>query len=200
MKKILSLILILACAFAVLTACNNSSAPAAGVIEDGSKLYFVADGGAVLIENGKATPADAVDGTPSPKTFNAPDTTEDYFVYSEINGKINITGLTDKGKAQAVIVVPRTVNGKDVVMISAGAFEGLNSLVIATPKSSLVIADNALRGVKNVYLAADPNTVEVGENLFSDTADTKVFVCGDMYSSYKSHYSWGTHSAKLSKY
>ena len=199
MKKILSTILVLAGILTALASCNTQAA-SAGIIEDGSKLYFVADGGAVVIENGKASAAGSVDGTPVSQSFDAPQSTDDYFVYTEVNGKINVTGLTDAGKAQSVIILPKTVNGKDVIMISAGAFEGLNSLVIANPKSSLVIADNAFRGVKNVYLAADPNKVEVGENLFSDTDGVKVFVCADKYSSYKSHYSWGAHSSKLTKY
>lgn len=199
MKKVLSSLLILACVFAVLTACNGGGA-SAGLIEDGEKLYFVTAGGAVVIENGKASPASAPSGTPASKTFDAPDTTEDYFVYKEVAGKINITGLTDKGKAQSVIILPKTVNGKEVAMVSVGAFEGLDSLIIAAPKSSVVISDNAFRGVKNVYLAAKPDALGVGANLFSDTSDVKVYVCADEYDNYKTHYNWGAHSGKLTKY
>ena len=108
--------------------------------------------------------------------------------------------LTETGKAQSVIILPKTVNGKEVAMISAGAFDGLNSLIIATPKSSVVISDNAFRGVANVYLAAEPDVLGVGSNLFSDTENVNVFVCADEYDNYKTHYSWGAHSAKLSKY
>ena len=199
MKKLISSILIIACVFALLTACNEAK-PSVGLIEDGEKLYFTAAGGTVVIENGKASPTSDAEGSFVSKKFTAPDTADDYFVYKEVAGKINITGLTETGKAQSVIILPKTVNGKEVAMISAGAFDGLNSLIIATPKSSVVISDNAFRGVANVYLAAEPDVLGVGANLFSDTENVNVFVCADEYDNYKTHYSWGAHSAKLSKY
>ncbi len=204
MKKFLSILLLTATLFAVcsvLGSCNGDTA-AAGLIEADGKTYFIAAGGTVVIENGNAKPADggAVSGTPVSKKFDAPDTTEDYFVYSEINGKINITGLTEAGKAQSVIILPQTIGGKEVALVSAGALDGLDSLIIATPKSAITISDNAFSGVKNVYLATDPATVTVGANLFSSTTGVNVFVCADEYSDYKSHYNWGAHSDKLTAY
>ena len=201
MKKIISILLLLAAVFS-LAACNNEPEASYGVVEADGKVYFVADGGAIVIDGGKATAADAsaVSGTPASKKLAAPDTTEDYFVYSEINGKINITGLTDSGKAQSVIVLPEKIGGKAVAMVSAGAFDGLKSLVIAETDAAITLADNALKGVTNVYLATKPDLVGVGENLLSDSNGVNLYVCADEFSNFKSHYNWGNHSAKLNKF
>ena len=204
MKKIISLMLILATAFALtamLTSCNGQSEDAAyGVVEADGKTYFVADGGALVIENGVASATSDVSGTPESKKFNAHETTGDYFTYTEVQGKINITGLTETGKAQSVIVLPEKIDGKAVVMVSAGAFDGLQNLVIATMSASVTIADGGFKGVKNVFVATTADLVSVSANLLTDSNGTTVYISADEFSNFKSHYNWGNLASYLNKF
>lgn len=195
MKKIISLVLLLACTLSLvftLAACNGGDAAKYGLIEADGKTYFLADGAALVIENGTAaaTDASAVTGELASKVFNAPASTGDFFTYTEINGKINITGLTDEGKAQSVIILPEKINGKSIALISANAFTGLDNLVIAKHSASMSISKNAFSGVKNLFLATDPNLLEVGDGLFEGDSAVKVYVSQDMLSTFKEHYNW----------
>ena len=202
MKKLISFVLLLACALSLtlaLTSCNGGDAAKYGLTEADGKTYFLAEGAALVIENGNATATDAsgVTDERASKVFNAPASTGDFFTYTEINGKINVTGLTESGKAQAIIILPEKINGKSIALISAGAFEGVDNLVIAKHSASMSIAKNAFKGVKNLFLATDPNLLEVGDGLFDGDSSVKVYVSQDMLSSFKEHYNWKKYASVL---
>ena len=202
MKKIISLILILACMLlvcCVLVSCNEENDSSYGIVADGDKTYFIAEGGAILIENGKAASVATPSLSTAPKSekFKSVASAEEYFVIS--SGKI--TGLTERGKSCAVLMVPSDVSG-----IAAGAFNGstLKSLVIAGRPDGkpLNLANGAFAGTNglNVFISEIPDNVTVGKQLLDNTTGVKFFISADEYSTYKTHYYWGNFSNNLSKY
>ncbi len=51
-----------------------------------------------------------------------------YFVFEEIDGGLSIVGLSDTGKTQKTLTIPRGANGKAVVLIGDNAFAGSDVL------------------------------------------------------------------------
>ncbi len=51
-----------------------------------------------------------------------------YFVFEEVEGGLSIVGLSDAGKTQKTLTVPRGANGKAVVLIGDNAFAGSDKL------------------------------------------------------------------------
>ncbi len=94
------------------------------------------------------------------------------FTYEENDaGNIVITGLTDKGRADAKIIVPATIDGKQVEGIGSGVFRD------DTTVTEVVISDGISYIAENVFLSCyNLKTIEipasvnsVGTNAFTDT-------------------------------
>jgi hypothetical protein len=204
MKRIISLILALASVLSLgmlLVSCDmgaGNEGSKYGIVTDGAKTYFVADGGAVVIEGGKASAATAPAGTPESKKLTAPDTADEWFTYEEVSGKINITGLTDAGKAAAAVIIPKTIGGKQIASVSS--LSGAKNVIIADLGYSFNLNNGALAGVTNVFLVSVADNVLVAKNLLDGTTGVKLYVSADEISNYKSHYNWSNFADKLNKF
>lgn len=202
MKKIISLVLIAVALFA-LASCNlgggEESKATYGLAEDGGKTYFVAEGGAIVIENGKASATTAPASTDlSSKKFIAPDTTEEYFTYETVNGKINVTGLTDAGKSASAVIIPKTIDGKQIATVTS--LDGAKNVILADLGYAITIANGAFKGVKNVFIATVADDLGVGKDLLKDTNGVKLYVCQEEISNFKSHYNWSAFADQLTKF
>ena len=94
------------------------------------------------------------------------------FTYEENDaGKLVITGLTDKGRADAKIVVPAQIDGRQVEGIGSGVFRDdttVTEIVISDGIS--YIAENAFLSCYNLKTIEIPESVNsVGTNAFTDT-------------------------------
>lgn len=94
------------------------------------------------------------------------------FTYEENDaGNIVITGLTDKGRADAKVIVPAKLDGKQVEGIGSGVFRD------DTTVTEVVISDGISYIAENVFLSCyNLKTIEipasvnsVGTNAFTDT-------------------------------
>ena len=202
MKKIISLVLLLTLAL-TLASCdmlaggNSDDAKSYGLITAGDKSYFVTPNGTVEISGGAAkAAATAPEGTPESKKFNAPDTTDTAFQTNAFGTGVAITGVS----AADVVIIPKTIDGKAVLGIEAGALNGVKSVIIATPDAAITVSDGAFKGVTNVYIATAADNLLVGKTLLNDTNGVNIFVSADELSNFKVHYNWGTHAASLKKF
>ena len=94
------------------------------------------------------------------------------FTYEEnAAGNIVITGLTDKGRADAKVIVPAKIDGKKVDGIGSGVFRD------DTTVTDVVISDGISYIAENVFLSCyNLKTIEIpesvnsiGTNAFTDT-------------------------------
>ena len=80
------------------------------------------------------------------------------FVYSEVDGEMKVTGLTDAGKAAEMLSIPETVNGNPVTQIGAYAMSGAECYGITIPNSVRHISGYAFNNCQNlIYLEIPPS-------------------------------------------
>ena len=205
MKKIISLILtvaMLATLGTLLASCGKEKDAAVGLYTDGDKTYFIAEGGAILINGDTASVTTAPEATETKsEKFSAPAKLDkDYFTYETKNGGKYITGLSSDGKSASVLIVPSDVAGIEKGALSGGS---LKSIVIATrAEGKLNLANGAFEGTTDlkVYLACTTDGVNAGANLFDGATGTKLLISADEYTNFKSHYLFGTFSDNIAKY
>ena len=203
MKKIISLILLLTLAM-TLASCDmltgggtDNGGAAYGLITSGDKSYFVTPDGTVEISGGVAkTAASAPEGTPASKKFDAPTTMNATFETKAFGTGVSIT----KVSGASVVMIPKTIDGKAVLGIEAGALKGVKAVIFATPDAAITIVDGAFEGVSNVYIATAADNLLVGKSLLTNASGVNVYVSADELSNYKVHYNWSAHAASLKKF
>lgn len=122
-----------------------------------------------------------------------------YFTYSDVEGGLMVSGVTDEGKKLTSITVPASYEGKPVLAIAENTFSGCTAL------QEIVIYDNvkqyfdgAFRGASSlsrvVMYYATAESVLVGEKLFDGAPDTvKLYYPDqDSFANFVSDYFWGT--------
>lgn len=208
MKKIISILLLLALATMLLASCDmltggadngdgDKDAGGVGYLTSGGKSYFVTPDGTVEISGGAAkVVASAPEGTPESKKFDAPDTFAATFTTEAFGSGVAITGVS----GAEVVMVPRTIDGKAVLGIKAGAFDGVKAVIIGNPDAAITVNDDAFRGVGNVYIATAADNLLVGKTLLANSASIKISISADEFSNYKVHYNWSAHKDNLKKY
>ena len=109
------------------------------------------------------------------------------------------TGLTDAGKNAGVVIIPKTIDGKNVLAISS--LSGAKSVVIADLGTSININNGAFAGVSNVFIAADANKLSVAQSgLLDGASSVKIYISADELTNFKSHYNWGAYADSLTKF
>ncbi len=212
MKKIISIMLTLALVLSLaltVTSCDllgggnsdggqagggNSDEAKLGVLTVDGKTYFKTADGAIVIEDGAATTANAPDGAYESKMFDAPTTTDVEFTYTESAGKITITGLK---KNADLVIIPETIGGKQVAVIES--LKGAKAVIFANTDSAITVNNGAFEGVSAVYLATTPDLVLVGSALLDNNSTVKLYVTADQYANFKNHYNWSSFADKISK-
>ena len=201
MKRIISLVLVLVMLLA-LASCGKMAGNAEGIYTDGGKTYFIANGGAILIDGGKATVTTAPEtsGDLKSEKLTAPTSLDkEYFTYTTKNGGKYISGLTDDGKAAGVLIIPADAAG-----IEKGALKGgsLKSIIIASRASgALNVANGAFDGTSglSVYIACTTDQVTSGDGMLDGATGIKLVITADEYTNFKSHYLYGKFSESMSK-
>ena len=203
MKKIISLLLLLALTF-TLASCDmlggttdNGGTAATGYYTNGANGYFATAEGTIEIADGAAkVTATAPEGTPESKKFDAPATFDATFTTVAFGTGVAITGVS----GAEVVIVPKTIDGKAVTGIKAGAFNGVKAVIIATPDVAITVEDGAFKGAEAVYIATVADNLLVGAGLLTDSANVKVYISADEYSNFKVHYNWGKLADSLKKF
>ena len=201
MKKIISLLLLLALTF-TLASCDmlgggKDDTTAYGLIASGDKSYFVTPNGTIEISGGAAkVAASAPEGTPVSKKFDAPNTADIAFTTEATDTGVKITGVSGAD----VVIIPNTIGSKKVTGVAAGALNGVKSVIFATPAAAMNIDNGALKGVTNVYIASTPDLLGVGAKLLENTSGVNIYISADELSNFKVHYNWGTHASNLKKF
>ena len=209
MKKLISLLLVGVLLVLALTACGGGSADTLeGYFTKGDNGYFITSKGAVKIT---ASGAEAVSltvegdnytlgtdtvakGELTAASLAAPADTKQYFVVE--GGKL--TGLTELGKAQTVLVAPAGIKS-----IAKGAFKdsSVKHLVIGSFSGTVNLDNGCLEGLEALYIDGnvDPGKLTCGKQLM-DGSTANVVVGASGYDTFKNHYNWGVFADLISKY
>lgn len=125
-----------------------------------------------------------------------------YFVYEENKAGYIITGMTEEGKKLSSVTTPRAYEGKRVVSVARGAFDGSSAVDIYITTGITQLADGAFAGataLKRVHiLATDPNNTTVNNvtgGLTDGMAKGAVFcVPKGCAGEFSSNYFWGPYA------
>jgi len=128
------------------------------------------------------------------------------FVTDTVNGMNAITGTTELGRSQSVLVVPAAVGGVAVKAIADGALSGcskLSAVYIGADSSISYLNNGAFRGapsLKKIVIDKKHSEITVSANLLDGAAaGAKVYVPAEYYADYTSYYTWGAFSARIQK-
>lgn len=124
------------------------------------------------------------------------------FTYEEMSGTLTVTGLTQTGMGQAVLIVPSSWKGQPVSAIGPNAFreaEGLKQITIQPNIGTIADgAFNGCAGLERIVMESDtPSTCRVGQGLLGGT-QARVYVPEDSLSAYRTDYFWSVHAASIS--
>ena len=129
---------------------------------------------------------------------------EECFTVGTVNGMTAITGTTELGKAQTVLVVPPTIGGAAVKAIADGALDGcqqLKTIYIQSDANISYLNNGAFRGaisLKKIVIEKPHTAITVSANLLDGAAGSaKVYVPAEYYADYTSFYTWGAFSARI---
>ena len=125
------------------------------------------------------------------------DKNEKYFIYEEIEGGLAIIGLSEDGKKEKTLTIPREAEGKSVLMIGDKAFAGSKVL------ERVIIGENA--AIKNftpdslsncptlraIEIHIAPSNLPVNPEAISKMPpDCRFYVQADKYSEFATDYFW----------
>ena len=214
MKRIISVLLLIAlCTLAFVSCGPEEVETRVGYFTSGDNGYFFTPAGVLKVtangatattytyENGTYT----VDGTAIADadlvaaSFTAP-AESDSFTYTERSGKKYISGLTDAGKAQAILFAPANCAG-----IEEGALaEGTAKVFIIGSMTSFNVGNGAFKGTNglSVYIDGANTTTAItcGKDMLKDTTGVTLYVGAAAYGNFKDDYTWGVFSSNIKKY
>lgn len=88
-----------------------------------------------------------------------------YFTYSVENGEATVTGLTNRGKNQTVLVIPETLGGFPVTAVK-GNIKSATRLTFAVPSNVKEIGDGAFADVDFTSLRLSEGLEVIGKEAF----------------------------------
>lgn len=130
----------------------------------------------------------------------------DCFTYEEKDGRVKITGLTEKGAALSEITVPYSHNGKKIISFSADTFAGNTVITRIRLQSNIKsIADDSFSGCINLerLYAADnenPSSCIVQGGLLNGAPKCRIYVKSSLLSKYAADYFWARFSSVMTAY
>lgn len=132
-------------------------------------------------------------------------TNADCFVYEAAGDGLRITGLTERGKASTVLVLPAEADGRAVTAIEAGALDGAAARSITVQANLTYLPDGAFGGCtalsRVIILQPDPAALRVGTALLDGAPEScRIAVPEESYTAYCLNYSWGVYAQRIDKY
>ena len=131
---------------------------------------------------------------------------EECIVCETVNGILTVTGTTDLGKAQAVIVIPATYGGAPIKAIGTGAFSGcqqLKNIIIGADSQIAFLNNGAFEGaisLTKIIVSKKHTEITVANGLLEGAVNSaKIYVPAEYYADYTTDYQWGAHSAKIAR-
>lgn len=128
------------------------------------------------------------------------------FIYEEYGAGLAVSGTTDAARTRTALTVPRMYDGKSVIAIRGGAFDGCASLTEITVKDNITqIMDGAFSGcpaLRRVHLDFEnADTVTVGEALFDGApSGLYLYVSESAFPSFAGNYNWYEYSERIKRY
>ena len=213
MKRTLALLLTLALSLLLFASCGGAEASLVGYYEADGVGYFFAEGGVVVVENGKASSHSfTVNGDTyslgykevnksalTAASFSAPEAAEEYYTYTTKGAGKYISGLTEAGKAAPILFAPKGVAG-----LEQGALNGASAkaFVIGKGTAAFNVANKALANCSiNLYIDGSCATTDVtcGAGLL-EGSNANIYIGTAAYANFKDDYTWGNHSAAMKKF
>ena len=127
-----------------------------------------------------------------------------YFTYVEYGNGYAVNGVTEEGKKLAALTVPGSYEGKAVLAIEKGTFEGCENLTKITVNTNIVqLMDGAFGGAPNLakiyvkHASAEP--LAVGDAVFEGApANVKmVLTTQESFESFVADYFWSKYGAYM---
>lgn len=162
-----------------------------------------------LIENLKLlfqdTSITAITLPPMPKGERITTATDnscvDCFTYKELADGWEVTGLTEKGRNSAELILPAFYMDKPILSISTTLFHGNTMLKTLTVQDNIgTLPDEMFKNCSSfhslILTAKDPSSYMIGKSLMQG-ADFLIYVPESTYDAYRRHYSWQIYSSFL---
>jgi len=131
---------------------------------------------------------------------------EECLVCETVNGILTVTGTTELGKAQEVIVIPATFGGAPIKAIGQGAFSGcqkLKNLYINADSQIAYLNNGAFEGaisLSKIIVGKKHSEITVANGLMDGApGSAKFYVPAEYYADYTTDYQWGAFSAKIAR-
>lgn len=127
----------------------------------------------------------------------------DCFTYTEVDGALIVTGLTDVGKTRESLMVPAFADGKPVISIVEYAFRDATHLSELTINGNIKeLANKVFAGceaLERVHLTMSAEKLLVStEGLFDETSDAlRIYVSSDHFGSYMTDYFWANYVSRI---
>jgi len=135
---------------------------------------------------------------------SAVDPYEKYFICVEAGGSMTITGVTEDAKNMSVLEIPKTADGKPVIILAKGALAGCSNLTSLTIYDNLtLIEDGAFEGctsLQSLHLRREEaDNLEVSANVFKGASDrlTIYLYTQSSFDSFYAGYWWAHHSSRM---
>lgn len=136
-----------------------------------------------------------------PDDYFAVDSADDenakYFIFEDVEGGTSIVGLSEEGKKQKVLTVPRQNDKKAVVVIGDNAFAGSNVLerVIigenAMVKSFTAEALSNCNSLRAIEIHLEPSDLPINpEAIMKMPNDCRIYVPDEKYGDFATDYFW----------
>lgn len=131
---------------------------------------------------------------------------EECLVTETVSGMLTVTGVTDLGKSQQVLVIPASVGGAPLKAIAQGAFSGcqqLKNIYINADSNISYLNNGAFEGaisLTKIIVSKKHSEITVSSGLMDGAASgAKFYVPAQYYADYTTDYQWGAFSAKIER-
>ncbi len=147
------------------------------------------------VKTEKYTPPERIDDYTSVQP--SCDDNAKYFVFEEVTGGISIVGLSELGKQQKDLTLPKEYEGKQVVLIGDNAFAGSNVLerVIigkeAKVKSFTSEALSNCPSLRAIEIHLEPSSLPINpEAVMKMPKDCRIYIPEEKYGDFATDYFW----------
>ena len=147
------------------------------------------------VETEKYTPPERPDGYFAPT--DGTDENAQYFVYEEFEGGLAIVGLSDAGKREKTLTLPRSAEGKAVLLIGDYAFAGsdvLERVIIGEQALVKAFTSESLSNcptLRAIEIRLAPSALPIdAEAVKKMPKDCMVYVPAEAYSEFATDYFW----------